>query len=63
MIKHAAAPHRGVQFGKRDLRAIGVVEQVHMPPRFAEIHASDNRSLVPYIVVADDDDYRARHAR
>ena len=53
MIKHAAAPNSRVQFRKRDLRAIRIIQQRHVTPGLAKIHALYDGTLVPYIVIAD----------
>ena len=63
VIQHAAAPHRGVQLGKRNLRTAGLIQQGHVTPRFAKIHTLHHRALVPTIVVADNNDRRTRHPR
>jgi hypothetical protein len=43
--------------------ALGFVEQGDVMPGVAKIHALQNRTLLPAIVIAGDDDGGTRHAR
>ena len=63
MIQHAAPPHCRLQIGERHLPAFRVGEQRHVLTGLAEVHALHHRARIPHVMIADDDDGFAIHAR
>jgi hypothetical protein len=51
-----------MQPGKLDHHAFGLVEQPHVVPGLAEVHALQDGALLPDIVIASNDDDGTRHA-